>query len=177
VRPVAPRHGRPVIEIKRSTDSTLSAAFASGETRTASIDVRLETRATNDLIDMTDQLRALVAEADIDTGIALVSAPHTTCAIIVNEDESGFTADLLAALERLAPEDARYEHNDAPHDLDDEAPNGYAHVRAALMSSSSVTLPIRDGALALGRWQRVFFVELDRPRRRTCNVTLLGRAG
>lgn len=95
--------------------------------------------------------------------------------MIVNEKEPGFTRDLVDALERLAPVDAHYAHNDAPHDEEDEAPNGYAHVRAAFLSSPSVTLPVREGALALGRWQRVFFVELDRARPRRVQVTIVGR--
>lgn len=115
-----------------------------------------------------------MASSGVETGIALISSPHTTCAVIVNEKEPGFTRDLVDALERLAPVDAHYAHNDAPHDEEDEAPNGYAHVRAAFLSSPSVTLPVREGALALGRWQRVFFVELDRARPRRVQVTIVG---
>jgi secondary thiamine-phosphate synthase enzyme len=172
--PRAAQEGTPISDLKSTQASTLFAAFGAGEARSASIDIPLQTTGTTDLIDITDQVRAVVSEADIDTGIALISAPHTTCAVIVNENEPGFARDFTRALERLAPEDSHYEHNEAPHDEEDEAPNGYAHVRAAFLSSPSVMLPIRGGALALGRWQRLFFVELDRPRRRTCHVTLMG---
>lgn len=138
-------------------------------------DFTIATERTSQLIDITERVEAVVAEADIQTGIALVSSPHTTCAVIVNESEPGFFADLERALERLAPRDAHYEHNDAPHAEEFEAPNGYAHVRAAFLSSPSVLLPVAGGELGLGRWQRVFFVELDRARPRQCRITLLGR--
>lgn len=140
-----------------------------------STDFTITTERTSQLVDITDRVAAVVSEADIQTGLVLISSPHTTCAIIVNESEPGFFNDLERALERLAPRDAHYEHNDAPHAEEYEAPNGYAHVRAAFLSSPSVLLPISAGKLALGRWQRVFFVELDRARPRQCRVTLLGR--
>lgn len=169
--------GTTIKELQRVSESALFTAFGTtGTVHTASIDIAIATRATSELSDVTDHVRAAVAEADIAEGIALVSVPHTTCAVIVNEDEAGFAHDLTRALEEIAPTDRRYAHDDAPHDGEDEEPNGYAHVRAAFLSSPSVMLPVRDGSLALGRWQRVFLVELDRGRRRTVQVTLLGRS-
>ena len=149
----------------------------SGQTRAVTVDLSLATAHASELIDITERIEAIVAEADLDTGIALISTPHTTCAVIVNEAEEGFARDFAARLQRLAPEGDGYEHDLAPHDEEFEGPNGYAHVRAAFLSSPSVMLPVRGGALALGRWQRIFFVELDRARPRTCQVTLLGHAG
>lgn len=161
------------------TDAALLGAFLSsdGHVRTASVDLSIATRETSELIDITDQVRAVVGEADIETGIVLVASPHTTCAVIVNEAEEGFTRDFVRALERMAPADGEYDHDNAPHDEEFEGPNGYAHVRAAIMSSPSVLLPIAGSALSLGRWQRIFFVELDRARPRTCRITVVGRSG
>lgn len=160
------------------TDAALLGTFLTndGHVRTATVDLTIATNATSELIDITDQVQAIVGEAAVETGVVLVSAPHTTCAVIVNEAEAGFLRDLATALERLAPVDGTYEHDLAPHDEAFEEPNGYAHVRSAIMSSPSVTLPIVGSALALGRWQRIFFLELDRGRPRTCNVTVVGRA-
>lgn len=172
-----PSHGGTAIEELRRTESALfTVVGATREIRSASADITVATRGTSDLVDVTDRVRAVIAETDIETGLALVSTPHTTCAVIVNESESGFSADLAGALESLAPRSGRYEHDDAPHDEEFESPNGYAHVRAAFVSSPSVTLPIRDGDLTLGRWQRIFLVELDRARPRTVQITLLGRS-
>lgn len=158
----------------KRTGTSLTDVLA-GESGAVSTDFAVDTSRTTELIDISDRVAAIVSEADVGMGIALVSSPHTTCAIIVNEAEDGFIKDLEDALERFAPVDAHYAHNDAPHAEEFEAPNGYAHVRAALLSSPSVLLPVVDGTLALGRWQRIFFVELDRARPRTCRVTLLGR--
>lgn len=146
-----------------------------GDPAAVSTDFTIQTQRTSQLIDITERVAAVVSEADVATGMVLVSSPHTTCAIIVNEAEEGFARDLERALERLAPADAPYDHNDAPHAEEFEAPNGYAHVRAAFLSSPSVLLPITGGELSLGRWQRIFFVELDRARPRSCAITLLGR--
>ena len=162
--------------MQRSAETLLASFAATGEMRTVSADIGIRTAMTSEMIDITDRVRALVTEADLADGIALVSSPHTTCAVIINENEPGFARDFVRALERIAPVDAHYDHNDAPHDEEDEVPNGYAHVRAAFLSSPSVMVPIREGALALGRWQRIFFVELDRGRPRRAQVTLLARA-
>lgn len=163
--------------MQRASEATLFTAFTTaGEMRSAQVDLRIQTSATSELIDVTDHVRAAVAEADIEEGLGLISVPHTTCAVIVNENEPGFAEDLQKALEGLAPVGGRYQHDGAPHDGEDEQPNGYAHIRAAFLSSPSVTLPIRKGMLALGRWQRVFLVELDRARPRMLQITLLGRS-
>jgi len=163
--------------MRQELDLGLITALATpGDVSTVSADLALATGATSELIDITDRVASIVSEAGVQTGLSLVSTPHTTCAVIVNEAEPGFMRDFALALERIAPADAVYAHNDAPHAEEFEAPNGYAHVRAAFLSSPSVLLPVRDGELALGRWQRVFFVELDRARPRTCHVTVIGRA-
>ncbi len=154
----------------------LIAALATGEVQTASADIAIATTCTSDVIDVTARVGSIVGDIGIVEGFALISAPHTTCAIIVNEAEPGFLEDFKRALETVAPQNREYAHNDAPHAEEFEAPNGYAHIRAAFLSSHSVLLPVRNGALSLGRWQRIFFVELDRARPRTCQVTLVGRA-
>lgn len=136
----------------------------------------VRTLGTDELLDVSDQANAVVRASRCVAGVALISVPHTTCALLVNEDEPGFRADLKAALERLAPRHGRFEHDLAPHDGEDEQPNGYAHVRAALLSSHSVLLPVRGGELGLGRWQRIFVLELDGARPRTVHVTVLGSA-
>lgn len=112
--------------------------------------------------------------------MALVYSPHTTCAVLVNERESGFLADFRELLDGLVPEGAEYRHDDLEartENLDDdphETPNGHAHCRHALLGSTSQTVPIIDGQLLLGRWQRVFFLELDRPRDRKVLIQVIG---
>jgi secondary thiamine-phosphate synthase enzyme len=85
------------------------------------------------------------------------------------ECEPGCNADLNAMLERIAPQDTCWEHNERNADT-----NGHSHARAALLGPS-VTIPFRDGELMLGIWQKIVCVDFDdRPRTRRVVVQLLG---
>ncbi len=140
----------------------------------------LRTARRGHFIDVTDDVRDVVARSGVQQGMALVYSPHTTCAIAINEQESGFIADFDRLLDELTPAEGRYyQHDDQElrtENLEDphEIPNGHAHCRGALLSSSSETLPIRDGELTLGRWQHIFLVELDRSRDRKVFLQVMG---
>jgi secondary thiamine-phosphate synthase enzyme len=141
----------------------------------------LVTERSSQLIDVTDELHAAVERADVENGMALVYSPHTTCAIVINEHESGFIDDFNELLAELAPEDGRYYRHDdleiRTEGIEDDTglyPNGHSHLRAGLLSSSSQTVPIVDGDLMLGRWQRIFFCELDRSRPRKIFIQVIG---
>ncbi len=141
----------------------------------------LVTERSSQLIDVTDELHAAVERADVENGMALVYSPHTTCAIVFNEHESGFIDDFNELLAELAPEDGRYYRHDdleiRTEGIEDDTglyPNGHSHLRAGLLSSSSQTVPIVDGNLMLGRWQRIFFCELDRSRPRKIFIQVIG---
>jgi secondary thiamine-phosphate synthase enzyme len=140
----------------------------------------LVTERGSQLVDVTGEVHAAVERADVTNGMALVYSPHTTCAVVINEHESGFIEDFSQALAELAPEEGRYyRHDDLDIrteglDDDDLHPNGHSHLRAGLLSSSSQAIPIVDGALMLGRWQRVFFCELDRSRPRKIFIQVIG---
>ena len=141
----------------------------------------LFTEGTSQLVDVTDEVQEAVDRAEIVNGMALVYSPHTTCAIVINERESGFAEDFAQLLAELAPAEGRYYRHD---DLDirtegieeDTAdfPNGHSHCRAGLLASSSQTVPVLEGRLALGTWQRIFFCELDRARPRKIFVQVIG---
>ena len=130
---------------------------------------------------MTDDVRSAVERAEIVNGMALVYSPHTTCAIVINEKESGFIEDFADLLAELAPsEDRYYRHDDLSirtEGIEEDTadfPNGHSHCRAGLLSSSSQAIPIVDGKLMLGQWQRVFFCELDRARPRKILIQVIG---
>jgi secondary thiamine-phosphate synthase enzyme len=103
--------------------------------------------------------------------MALVYSPHTTCAIVINEDEPGIAGDFADALEQLAPASGSYRHDERE---EDHSPNGHSHVLAGVLASSSQTIPIVDGALLLGHYQRVFFCELDCSRARKVFIQVIG---
>ena len=139
--------------------------------------VRITTERPTEFIDLTDRLRELVAEAGIRFGFLNVQTLHTTTAIVVNEYEPLLLADVSTLLQNLAPCDAPYRHDDVTartvNLIADERLNGHAHCRALLLGPTAC-LNVFDGRLVLGRWQRVFMVELDGPRTREVSVLILG---
>ena len=141
---------------------------------------RLEraTEAPIEFLDITDDVAEIVRAAGLRDGIVTVSSRHTTAAVRIQEDEPLLLEDLRRFLERTAPEDAHYQHNDfrvrTVHMHDDESPNGHSHC-LQMMLGTSETIPVMDGELQLGTWQRIFLVELDGPRaRRDVLVQVLG---
>ena len=101
-----------------------------------------------------------------------MASRHTTAAIVVNEHEPELLRDLDAFLGILAPEGGLYAHNHVPCGPE-EQPNGHAHCQA-LVLNASVSLPISDGQLSLGRYQRIFLVELDHARPRIVQMLVMG---
>jgi len=130
--------------------------------------------------DITEDVRELVQESGVTDGICLVYSPHTTCCVRVNEFESGFFEDFTALLRRLIPHESYYVHYDGNRrtenicEEDMEAANGHSHCMSMLLGSASESIPVGDGDLCLGTWQRVLFIELDRPRPRRWIVKVVG---
>jgi len=140
----------------------------------------IETSDAPEFIDITDEVQRIVAESGIGFGQATVFSTHTTAAIKVNENEPLLLQDMARLLHQLAPLHAEYEHNDFSRrtvNLDeDECKNGHAHCQHLFLSTSE-TIPVLDGRLAMGQWQRVFLVELDRARQRRILINIVGVAG
>jgi len=121
------------------------------------------------VIDITSQVHQLLARSNLKEGLATVFVPGSTAAVTTIEFEPGLVADITKALDRIAPRDGHYEHDQRWHDG-----NGHSHVRASFLKPS-VTIPFSNKALMLGTWQQLVFIELDvRPRNRTIVVQLIG---
>jgi secondary thiamine-phosphate synthase enzyme len=139
--------------------------------------IRISTDHPTQFIDLTDRLEALVSEAGIRCGYVNVQTLHTTTAIIVNELEPLLLSDFATLLERAAPHQAGYRHDDVTvrtvNVMPEERMNGHAHCRALLLGPSAC-LNVIDGQLLLGRWQRVLMAELDGPRGREISVLITG---
>ena len=139
--------------------------------------IRLATGQAMEFIDLTVRIEALAAGAGIHAGIVNIQTLHTTTAIVINEHEPLLLVDFGDLLARTAPKLAPYRHNDPNARTipvpPGERPNGHAHCHALLLGSSA-SLNYADGRLQLGRWQRVFLVELDCPRDREVSVLILG---
>ena len=112
------------------------------------------------------QIQAALEGKGVRDGLLLVSVPHTTCAVTLNEPESGLLDDLARALERLVPWNGQYAHNQGSDD------NAAAHVRANLIGHQ-VLVPVVNGRLQVGVWQDVLLIECDGPNTRSVELRLL----
>ncbi len=126
----------------------------------------IETSAREQIVDITSDVQRLVVGMLDGPGIVCISVPHCTCAVYVNENETGLVADALTLIRRLTS-------GDWQHDRIDN--NADAHLAATILGNS-VTLPLEGGSIELGTWQRIMLVELDGPRRRRVTVTAVGDA-
>ena len=134
--------------------------------------VSVTTRGDSDILDLTDDVQALVRKHGFREGQALVFVAGSTAGLTTIEYEDGLLRDLPAAFERLAPRDMLYHHEEAYHDG-----NGHSHVRASLLGPS-LTVPFADGKLLTGTWQQIVLVDFDnRPRKRDVVVQLSGERG
>ena len=140
----------------------------------------LATREAQQFIDVTERVVGCVRLSGIGDGTVTVQSMHTTAAILVNENEPLLLDDLGRVLAGWARADARYAHDDFERRTvnltPDERPNGHAHARAMALQAST-TLAVIGGEVQLGRWQRIFLVELDGPRSREVVVTTAGLLG
>jgi secondary thiamine-phosphate synthase enzyme len=152
------------------------------ETLTATATCRMATIAIatdrpTQFVDITEQLASFVADSGIRLGLLNVQTLHTTTAVVVNEHEPLLLADFTTMLEHVVPGHTGYRHDDLSMRTVNltlgERPNGHAHCRALLLPTSAC-LNVVDGRLQLGRWQRVFFADLDGPRSRQVTVLLFG---
>lgn len=132
------------------------------------------------LVDITDNVEAAVVASGLVAGSVQAFCPHTSCGLAVTEMEEGLHADLEAVLEELAPVGRAWAHDDLVRRWQnvepDERLNGWSHVRGLLATQPTAILPFSASRLALGRWQRIFLVELDGARTRTIDVQAWGRA-
>lgn len=141
--------------------------------------VGLRTEKKEQFIDLTELVAERVRRSGVRFGLASVQARHTTAAVVINEDEALLRADMHRLLERMAPCGIPYAHDDFSQRLTlepDERRNGAAHCRSLLLGPTE-TLQVMEGTLALGRWQRVFLVELDGPRPREVSILVIGLRG
>jgi secondary thiamine-phosphate synthase enzyme len=132
-------------------------------------EIQLASQGYCDMHDITEAVVAAVAASGIQSGIATVFTPSATSAITTTEHEPGMVADFEAFLERVASQAWEYKHNEYHRDG-----NGFSHVRAALLGPS-ITAPIINGQLLLGKWQKITFLDFDnQPRERRLVVQMMG---
>jgi len=117
----------------------------------------VSTHRREEMVDVTELVRGVVADVGVDAGLCLVFSPHTTCAVTINEGwDPDVQADALRHLRSLVPRDAGFAHSEG---------NSDSHIKTIAVGPS-VMLPVDGGQVRLGRWQAVFLCEFDGPRRR-----------
>lgn len=132
-------------------------------------EIKISSKKENDMIDITAQTSELVKKSGIRSGNVTVFVSGSTAALTTIEFEPGLKRDFPEMLERIAPNDIEYGHEQMWHDG-----NGHSHVKASLIGPS-LTIPFTDGQLLLGRWQQIVMIELDtRPRNRNLILQILG---
>jgi len=130
----------------------------------------LETKAGTDIVDITDKVRQILTESELTEGSALIFVPGSTAGISTIEYEPGLLQDYPEFLERIAPANMRYAHNNTWHDG-----NGYSHVRATFQGAS-LTVPFSGKRLLLGTWQQIILLDFDnKTRSRKVIVQLTGK--
>lgn len=126
--------------------------------------IPLRTTARDQVVDLTAEVRRVVADSGVSDGLCVVFCPHTTAGLVVNEGwDPAVGADLLMVLDRLVPQQGGYAHAEG---------NTAAHVKA-LTCGASQTLIVEGGRLVLGQWQAIQFYEFDGPRSRNVLVSVV----
>jgi len=125
----------------------------------------LSTPRGSSMNDITADAAAAVSESGIEEGICLISSPHTTAGITINENaDPDVKTDMMMEISKIVPMDDTYLHMEG---------NSAAHIKATF-TGLSVTLPISEGRLVLGTWQGIYFCDYDGPRQRRVLVTIIG---
>ena len=126
--------------------------------------ISVKTHERTELLDVTPEIDQLVKKSGIDQGLCMVSVPHTTAGVTINENaDPSVKADMLMVLNQMVPWEANYRHLEG---------NSPAHVKSTLVGASEL-IAIEKGRLLLGTWQGIFFCEFDGPRNRKLHVRIM----
>jgi secondary thiamine-phosphate synthase enzyme len=130
--------------------------------------ISVPTTKASQFVDITDAVQKEVEASGVREGVALLRSRHTTAALTCTEGDPSIHDDCLDVLRGLLPLSRDYRHSYEGKE------NAIAHLAGMMVFGESTWAPIRNGRLDLGTWQRLFFVEMFEPRRRTVDVAILG---
>jgi secondary thiamine-phosphate synthase enzyme len=131
-----------------------------------------KTRERLELINITKDVNEIVKRHGFKAGFVMVQSLHTTTAIFINEFQQALLDDIKGFLERLVGRFDYWRHND-PRISECSRKNADSHLRAMVLGHT-LSLPVRNGEVALGYWQSVILAELDGPRERAVQIQVLG---
>lgn len=131
--------------------------------------ITVETTSRVQVRNITSEIASALSGSAVRDGLLCVSVRHATCALALNEDESGLTRDLERVASTLL--DPIRRAGGFLHDRIDN--NAQSHLTACVLGPS-LTVPVEGGRPVLGTWQSVLLVELDGPRSRRVDITVVG---
>lgn len=143
-----------------------------GSYKVATTTLNFATTERVELRGITDELRSFVERSPVRDGIVHISSLHTTTGLVLNEIEGALLSDMTTLFEQLVPRGVYYKHND-PLLTGCARKNADAHLRA-LVVGHSLSIPVEDGRLRLGTWQRVLLAEFDGPNTRKVHLQVMG---
>jgi secondary thiamine-phosphate synthase enzyme len=130
-------------------------------------EIKIKTKNAYDFIDITENVEKEVEKSKIKNGMIFLNSLHNTACLIIQENDETIFEDMKKFFDKILPLNEKYSHSY------EGSLNATAHLKSNLLSQS-ITIPIKNGNLVLGTWQRIIFVELFEPRERTVFVTILG---
>lgn len=134
-------------------------------------EIKFATNKPFDTIEITEMVKKSVKSSGVSNGIVVLFTQHTTGALRISEYEKSLQEDYRWFFDQLVPKAHEYGHNKTNVD---ERPNAHSHLQSMTLNSSE-TIPLKDGKLTLGKWQSIFFIELDGPRsERRVTVEVIG---
>lgn len=145
--------------------------------KTANYEIGFKTEKKYQFNDITDEIVEFVKKSDVKNGMINIQSLHTSSGLLVNENEPLLLEDYKTLWKDIFSPKGKYNHDNfeirTVNMCEGECQNGHSHLNAAFLDTS-VTLNVIDGKINFGRWQRVFFVELDRSRDRKVSLLIMG---
>lgn len=129
-------------------------------------ELKFETSNRIEIIDITSNVDAAIAECGLKKGLVNIYSKHSTSSIFINENEAGLVEDYVDLIEKLVPTGAGYRHDRIDNNAD-------SHLRSLLIGNNE-TVPFDNGSMNRGTWQSVFFLDMDGPRNRKITITIMG---
>jgi secondary thiamine-phosphate synthase enzyme len=157
---------------RRAAASTLDCYTNQGTVKVFSKTITVKTNERSELVNMTNEIQTFVEATGVEDGYVQVSSLHTTAGLFVNEWQEALLSDVKSMIEQLVPHETYYRHND-PQYSDCDRHNAHSHLRNIVVGLS-VSVPIAQGKLVLGRWQSVILAEFDGPNERKVFMQVLG---
>jgi secondary thiamine-phosphate synthase enzyme len=134
--------------------------------------ISVKTNERTDLVNLSSEIRAFVDRTGLKDGYVQVSCLHTTAGLLINEWQEALLADVKSMIDQMVPRETYYKHND-PEFSDCDRHNADSHLKNVVVGHS-LTVPIAEGKLVLGKWQSVILSEFDGPNERKLFLQAFG---